>query len=76
MQPPRGHVAMMQIDCEVTNTRLLHIREDSIPPFNGNRTEDRRPETGKRAWRKSSKKTQQKVTNFGANSPSDDRGWI
>lgn len=31
MQPPPNHVAMMQIDCEVVNTRLLHIREDAIP---------------------------------------------
>merc|ERR1719361_1491833 len=31
MQPPENHVAMMQIDCEVMNTRLLHIHEDSIP---------------------------------------------
>merc|ERR1711981_229061 len=28
---PENHVAMMQIDCEVMNTRLLHIHEDSIP---------------------------------------------
>ena len=31
MQPPENHVAMMQIDCEVMNTRLLHIHQDSIP---------------------------------------------
>ena len=31
MQPPPNHVAMMQIDCEVMNTRLLHIKEDAIP---------------------------------------------
>lgn len=31
MKPPEGHVAMMQIDCEVMNTRLLHIHQDSIP---------------------------------------------
>ena len=31
MQPPENHVSMMQIDCEVINTRLLHIHEDSIP---------------------------------------------
>ncbi|MED6258434.1 hypothetical protein ATANTOWER_007382 [Ataeniobius toweri] len=24
---------MMQIDCEVTNTRILHIRSSSIPPL-------------------------------------------
>lgn len=66
-----------QIDCEVTNTRLLHIREDSIPPFmsEGNRTEDRRPETGKRAWRKSGKKSQPKVGNFNATSSRNSRGW-
>lgn len=31
MRPPENHVTMMQIDCEVTNTKLLHIREDAIP---------------------------------------------
>lgn len=25
------HVLMMQIDCEVINTGLVHIREDAIP---------------------------------------------
>ena len=31
MKAPADHVAMMQIDCEVMNTRLIHIREDAIP---------------------------------------------
>ena len=31
MQPPSHHVAMMQIDCEVMNTKLLHVKEDAIP---------------------------------------------
>lgn len=31
MQAPANHVAMMKIDCEVMNTRLIHIREDAIP---------------------------------------------
>lgn len=31
MQPPPDHVSMMQIDCEVMNTKLLHIRQDAIP---------------------------------------------
>ena len=31
MQPPPNHVAMMQIDCEVINTKLIHIQEDAIP---------------------------------------------
>ena len=55
MQAPPRHLAMMQIDCEVTNTRLLHINEDTIPPYySGNRTGDRHKahETGKRQWKK------------------------
>ncbi|XP_023859322.1 cyclic AMP-dependent transcription factor ATF-6 alpha [Salvelinus sp. IW2-2015] len=24
---------MMQIDCEVTDTRIIHIKSSSIPPF-------------------------------------------
>ena len=31
MKTPANHVAMMQIDCEVMNTRLLYIKEDAIP---------------------------------------------
>lgn len=31
-QPPKDHVAMMQIDCEVTNTKLVHVREELIRP--------------------------------------------
>ena len=31
MKPPANHVAMMQIDCEVINTSLVHISEDAIP---------------------------------------------
>lgn len=31
MQPPPNHVTMLQIDCEVMNTRLLHVKEDAIP---------------------------------------------
>ena len=31
MRPPAHHVAMMQIDCEVMNTKLIHIKEDAIP---------------------------------------------
>ena len=31
MQPPAHHVAMMQIECEVINTKLIHIKEDAIP---------------------------------------------
>lgn len=73
MQPPPHHVSMMQIDCEVTNTRLLHVNEASIPPYyDNNRTADRKAEesatkaesaaAGKRAWRKL-KKHQKKVEN-------------
>lgn len=53
MQPPPRHVSMMQIDCEVTNTRLLHISEDTIPPYySGNRSTDRKADAGKRPWKK------------------------
>ena len=31
MQPPPNHVAMMQIECEVVNTKLIHIKEDAMP---------------------------------------------
>ncbi|XP_074654693.1 cyclic AMP-dependent transcription factor ATF-6 alpha-like [Tubulanus polymorphus] len=31
MQPKPGSVAMMQIDCEVHNTRLIHVTESVIP---------------------------------------------
>ncbi|XP_013381486.1 cyclic AMP-dependent transcription factor ATF-6 beta-like isoform X2 [Lingula anatina] len=33
MQPPPGDMAMMQIDCEVMNTRLLHIKNTAVPSF-------------------------------------------
>lgn len=71
MQAPPHHVSMMQIDCEVTNTRLLHINEESIPPYyDGNRTAGRKAEAskaeaGKRAWRKL-KKHQKKVDSYNA----------
>ncbi|KAG0720073.1 Cyclic AMP-dependent transcription factor ATF-6 alpha [Chionoecetes opilio] len=32
LAPPRDHVAMMQIDCEVMHTRLVHVSEEFIPP--------------------------------------------
>jgi len=31
MQPPVGSIAMMQIDCEVTATRLVHIDKSAVP---------------------------------------------
>lgn len=31
MQALPDHVLMMQIDCEVINTGLVHIKEDAIP---------------------------------------------
>jgi len=71
MQAPPHHVSMMQIDCEVTNTRLLHINEASIPPYyDGNRTSGRKAEAnkaeaGKRTWRKL-KKHQKKVDSYNA----------
>jgi len=59
MQPPSGHIAMMQIDCEVINTKLLHISESSMPPDNyeRNRTADRKNDySTKRPWRRANKK--------------------
>lgn len=31
MTPPPQHIAMMQIDCEVTYTKVVHISEDLVP---------------------------------------------
>jgi cyclic AMP-dependent transcription factor ATF-6 alpha len=31
MTAPPNHVTMMQIDCEVTNTQLLHVKKGDIP---------------------------------------------
>lgn len=31
--PDKGFEIMMQIDCEVTNTRILHIKSSTIPPL-------------------------------------------
>lgn len=28
---PPNHITMMQIDCEVTNTQLLHLQQSMIP---------------------------------------------
>ena len=31
MAPPEGSIAMMQIDCEVTATKLVHIQKSAVP---------------------------------------------
>jgi hypothetical protein len=31
MKAPPNHITMMQIDCEVTNTQLLHVKKGDIP---------------------------------------------
>jgi hypothetical protein len=31
MAAPPNHITMMQIDCEVTNTQLLHVKKGDIP---------------------------------------------
>jgi len=31
MTAPPNHITMMQIDCEVTNTQLLHVKKGDIP---------------------------------------------
>jgi len=38
MQAPVGSIAMMQIDCEVTATRLIHIEKSAVPAEMLNRT--------------------------------------
>ena len=38
MQPPVGSIAMMQIDCEVTATRLVHIDKSAVPDHMLNNT--------------------------------------
>ena len=48
MQPPEGSVGMMQIDCEIFDTQLIHIRKSVFPqppsntfhPTYSNRTAD------------------------------------
>lgn len=32
MQPPEGSIGMMQIDCEILDTQLLHVRKSAFPP--------------------------------------------
>ncbi|KAL8612184.1 hypothetical protein ACOMHN_018473 [Nucella lapillus] len=31
MQPPEGSMGMMQIDCEILNTQLIHVRRSAFP---------------------------------------------
>lgn len=31
LAPPEAHIAMMQIDCEVMHTRLVHVSEEVVP---------------------------------------------
>ena len=60
---------MLQIDCEVTNTKLLYVSENSIPhKYDGNRTADQNfeQESAKRPWRRANKKNSQKVDNLDA----------
>lgn len=35
MQPPEGSIGMMQIDCEILDTHLIHVRKSVYPPQNG-----------------------------------------
>ncbi|XP_033732658.1 cyclic AMP-dependent transcription factor ATF-6 beta-like [Pecten maximus] len=34
MQPPAGNIGMMQIDCEVLNTQLIHVHKSALPRHN------------------------------------------
>ncbi|XP_071543858.1 uncharacterized protein Atf6 isoform X2 [Panulirus ornatus] len=33
LAPPNDHIAMMQIDCEVIHTRLVHVSEEVVPVY-------------------------------------------
>ena len=33
MQPGPGHIAMMQIDCEVMATRLVEVSKSAVPHY-------------------------------------------
>ena len=33
MQPEAGHIAMMQIDCEVMATRLVEVSKSAVPHY-------------------------------------------
>ena len=33
MQPEAGHIAMMQIDCEVMATRLVEVSKSAVPRY-------------------------------------------
>ena len=50
MQPPVGSIAMMQIDCEVTATRLIHIDRSAVPNhLLSNSTVDKK-QKGEKLW--------------------------
>lgn len=55
MQPPPNYVAMMQIECEVTGTSLVHLPEILVPKQTGQpSTDSKMPETsGSRPGRNS-----------------------
>lgn len=37
MQPPEGSIGMMQINCEIFDTQLIHVHKSVLPPeFNKN----------------------------------------
>jgi len=57
MQPPVGSIAMMQIDCEVTATRMVHIHKSAVPDHMlNNSSSSHQPHhqrtdfSGRRAW--------------------------
>ena len=49
-------IAMMQIDCEVTATKLLHIRESAVPDHMKEGAGSKREETGSKREEAGSKR--------------------
>ncbi len=49
MQPPAGSVAMMQVDCDVTATRLIHLHSSAVPHAD-NATYGPRSQSGHESW--------------------------
>ncbi|XP_064611290.1 cyclic AMP-dependent transcription factor ATF-6 alpha-like [Liolophura sinensis] len=39
LQPPEGSMGMMQIDCEVFDTRLIHVKKMSVPEFSSHQNQ-------------------------------------
>jgi hypothetical protein len=50
MQPPEGSIAMMQVDCDVTATRLIHLHSSAVPHAANNATFGPRRRAEHESW--------------------------